>query len=62
MKVKVKVDGGCSWPEFHIPSGMQFVALHVPEVEEWRPLCQSHSTVVPTGIVVVLVPLTESVN
>ena len=60
LNVNVKEDGGCSWPEVQIPSGVQLTAVQVPDVEEWSPLTHSHSTVVPTAMVVVDVPLDES--
>lgn len=36
--------------------------MHWPDVDECGLLCHRHSTVSPTWIVVVLVPLTESTN
>jgi hypothetical protein len=58
------VAGAVSWPEVQIPPGsppgMQLLTVHVPDVVECRPVTQSHWTVVPTVIVVVSVPLTES--
>ena len=70
LKVWVNVKGVLCCPESHssvfggVPTGpgMQFVMLQVPDVVECVAFCQSHSTVVPTGIVVVLVPLIWSTN
>lgn len=56
----VKTNPRFCWPEVQIPSGTQFVALHVPDVDECGPLTQSHSRVVPTVIVLTKLPLTES--
>jgi hypothetical protein len=44
-----------------MPSGVH-PAVHVPDVVEWIPVIQIHSTVSPTPIVDVLVPLTRSTN
>src|SRR5262245_12448284 len=48
-------------PESHPPSGVQ-APLHVPDVVEWKPLCQTQWTVLPTRIVVVLFPLCASLK
>lgn len=60
----VKVKPVLCWPEFHnsppTAPGMQLLESQVPEVEECSPCTQSHSTIVPTGIVVVELPLEES--
>ena len=57
------MNGRLFWiPESHVKSGTQLLAVQVPDVVECGVPCQTHSTVVPTGIVVVLVPLTESTN
>ena len=39
---------------------MQLVALQVPDVVEWVLWTQSHSTVVPTAMLLWEVPVTES--
>ena len=43
-------------PESHWPSGVQ-VVVQVPDVVEWKLLCQTQCTVLPARIVVVLFPL-----
>jgi hypothetical protein len=48
-------------PESHLPSGVH-TPEQVPEVVEWKPLTQTHCTVSPTRIVVVLEPLCGSTN
>src|SRR5260370_2111174 len=57
----MKVCGAPFCPESHKLSAVQLV-VQLPEVVEWKPLTQFHTTVVLTGIVVVLVPLTISTN
>src|SRR5262245_15179714 len=48
-------------PESHWPSGVQAV-VHVPDVVEWKPLCHTQCSVLPTRIVVVLFPLCASLK
>src|SRR5713226_3982100 len=57
----MKVCGAPFCPESHKLSAVQLV-VQLPEVVEWKPLTQFHTTVVLTGIVGVLVPLTVSTN
>jgi hypothetical protein len=66
LKLFVKVDGGLSTPEFqsspNTGPGTQLTASHVPDVVECKGPCHTHSTVCPSVIVVVLVPLVSSTN
>src|SRR4029453_7605949 len=48
-------------PESHWPSGVQ-APLQVPDVVEWKPLCQIQWTTLPARMVVVLLPLVRSTN
>jgi hypothetical protein len=60
LNVRVNVKGAVCCPESQRKSGTQLLALHVPEVVVWVAESQSHSTVVPTVIVVVELPLKGS--